>query len=137
MKTPSKKLTHTPENNTFKNFVNWFEIPAANFDRAVNFYNNIYQIELKTNNMNNYSMAFFPAENGIGGAIICGEGASPSDKGPLIYLNGGDNLDKILSRVEDAGGTVLMSKQMINEDAGYFALFIDSEGNKLALHSKS
>lgn len=136
MKTPSKRTLSEQKQEEFENFISWFEIPASNFDRAVKFYNNIYQIELETNNMNDYSMAFFPAQNGIGGAIICGEGAIPNDKGPLIYLNGGNNLEKVLSRVEAAGGRILMPKQMINKEAGCFALFIDSEGNKLALHSK-
>ena len=50
-------------------------------------------------------------------------------------MNGGEDLNQVLNRVESSGGRVLLPKQQINEDAGYFALFIDSEGNKLALHS--
>lgn len=119
-----------------KDFVSWFEIPALNFDRAVTFYNHIYDIEMDKNEMHNYMMAFFPANKGVGGAIVMGEGSYPSDSGPLIYLNGGDDLDTILSRIEDAGGRILMPKTLIDDDSGYFALFIDSEGNRLALHSK-
>lgn len=135
MKSPPKRKF--PKAKIYRNFINWFEIPAANFERAVKFYSDIYQIELESNSMGGYSMAFFPAEDGVGGAIIYGEGSFPSDKGPLLYLNGGDDLNAILSRVEGAGGTILLSKQLINEEAGYFALFTDTEGNKLALHSKS
>ena len=90
---------------------------------------------METNAMNGYTMAFFPTVAGVGGAIICGEGSEPSDKGALLYLNGGEDLDNVLNRVESSGGRILLSKQQINEDAGYFALFIDTEGNKLALHS--
>lgn len=118
------------------NYITWFEIPALNFQRAVNFYNSIYQFEMETNEMNGYSMGFFPTVSGIGGAIICGEGSEPSDKGALMYLNGGDDLNDVLSRVETAGGRILLAKQEINEENGFFALFIDSEGNKMALHSK-
>jgi predicted enzyme related to lactoylglutathione lyase len=132
MKSPQNKLTEDIEN-----YIAWFEIPATNFERAVNFYNTIFQIRLATNKMNGYSMAYFPSKEGAGGAIICGEGSFPSDTGPLIYLNGGEDLNNVLSRVEAAGGRILMQKQRINADAGCFALFIDSEGNKLALHSKS
>ena len=136
MKTPSKKqFTAAPEIR--ENFIYWFEIPAANFDRAVQFYSTILEVELETNSMNGYSMAFFPSGDTVGGAIIYGEGSVPCDKGPLLYLNGGDDLNRILDKVEAAGGRVLMSKQMINPTTGYFALFIDSEGNRLALHSKS
>ena len=120
-----------------ESFISWFEIPALNFDRAVNFYNAIFQIQMQTNYMNGYSMAFFPGKKEVSGAIICGEGAVPSDKGLLIYLNGGDDLEPVLNRIECAGGRVLLAKQRINESAGCFALFVDSEGNKMALHSKN
>jgi len=136
MKTPPKQQAKLTE-EVLDHYINWFEIPALNFKRAVDFYKSIFQIEMETNTMNGYSMAFFPTENGIGGAVISGEGTEPSEKGPLLYLNGGKNLDAILDRVEPSGGRVLMQKQTINEDAGCFALFIDSEGNKLALHSRS
>ena len=137
MKSPPKKTPHIKVDNKKDNYITWFEIPATNFERAVNFYNQIFQIELLTNEMNGYSMAYFPTKEGAGGAIICGEGSFPSDKGPLIYLNGGNDLNDVLSKVESSGGRVLMQKQQINAEAGCFALFIDSEGNKLALHSKS
>lgn len=135
MKTPSKRPTIN-RTTIDGNYITWFEIPALNFERAVDFYNNIYQITMETNQMNGYSMAFFPSVSGVGGAIICGEGSEPSDKGALLYLNGGDDLNQVLNRVEPAGGRILLTKQQINEEAGCFALFIDSEGNKLALHSK-
>ncbi len=135
MKTPSKR----PKINNPKiedNYISWFEIPVLNFERAVDFYNSIYQFKMETNEMNGYSMAFFPAVSGISGAIICGEGSEPSDKGTLLYLNGGGDLNHVLNRVESSGGRVLLAKQQINKDNGFFALFIDSEGNKMALHSK-
>ncbi|WP_420316923.1 VOC family protein [Ekhidna sp.] len=124
----SKKLRH---------YVSWFEIPALNLLRAVGFYNFIYDIEMETTEAGGYSMALFPADNGIGGAIVVGEGSIPSETGTLVYLNGGKDLSKVLSKVEEAGGRVIMDKTLISEEAGYFALFIDTEGNKLALHSDS
>lgn len=133
MKTPPKRKTQKiPEN-----MISWFEIPATNFERAVEFYSFIFNFELETDQMNGYSMAFFPADKGISGAIICGEGSVPSQNGSLLYLNGGDDLELVLSKVEEAGGKVILSKQKINDQNGYFALFIDSEGNKMALHSNS
>jgi predicted enzyme related to lactoylglutathione lyase len=117
-------------------FVSWFEIPAIDFNQAVVFYNQIFDIELtqQTNEAN--KMAFFPVKSGIGGAIICGPGSIPSDKGPLIYLNGGKDLNAVLSRVKSSGGRIVMSKTLIGQEEGYFAIFIDCQGNKLALHSK-
>lgn len=118
-----------------KNYVSWFEIPAYNFERAVTFYNDIYSIKMETSEANGYDIAYFPAKAGIGGAIVCGEGCVPSNVGPLLYLNAGKDLDVVLSRIENAGGQVVMSKTLISEEAGHFALFLDTEGNRLALHS--
>ncbi len=120
----------------FKNFVTWFEIPAYNHYRSVAFYNYIYGIEITSVEINGLAMGFFPAESGIGGAIVTGPGCIPSEIGPLVYLNGGEDLNEVLSKVNMAGGRVIMEKTYISETAGYFALFIDSEGNRLALHSK-
>lgn len=124
------------EKKTFKSYVSWFEIPAVNFQQAVDFYNHIYDMDMEKNFDGQYAMAYFPAGKGVGGAIVAGPGSTPSDTGPLLYLNGGDNLDKVLRKIEPAGGRVIMPKTLISEEAGYFAIFIDSEGNKLALHSK-
>ena len=122
---------------SLNDYVTWFEIPAINFDQAVGFYNQIYGIKMQTTSSNLHTMAFFPAKGGIGGAVVSGPGSNPSDSGPLIYLNGGDDLNNVLNKVEDAGGRIVMKKTLINEENGYFAIFIDSEGNKLALHSKN
>ncbi len=122
---------------TYTNFINWFEIPAVNFKQAVDFYNYIYDIEMEQNFNGNHAMAFFPAKNGIGGAVVAGPGSTPSDSGALIYLNGGKDLNLVLERIEEAGGRIVMPKTLIDEEHGYFAIFIDSEGNKLALNSKN
>lgn len=120
-----------------RNFISWFEIPAMNFENAVNFYNHIYNINMEVFEGGEHSMAFFPSGTGVGGAVVSGPGLVPSETGPLLYLNGGRDLDNILSRVEEAGGRIVMSKTHIGNDSGYFAIFIDCEGNKLALHSKN
>ena len=119
-----------------RDYVSWFEIPAINFQQSVDFYNNIFGIEMEKNIDDNYAMAFFPADKGIGGAIVAGPGSVPGDTGPLLYLNAGKDLNTVLERVEPAGGRLVMHKTLISEESGYFAIFIDSEGNKLALHSK-
>ncbi len=129
-------LQKLKQKSIFKNFVTWFEIPAYNHYRSVAFYNYIYGIEITSVEINGLAMGFFPAESGIGGAIVTGPGCVPSEIGPLVYLNGGEDLNDVLLKVNYAGGRVLTEKTFISETAGYFALFIDSEGNRLALHSK-
>ena len=84
--------------------------------------------------MPGFTMAMFPAEDGVGGAIIHGQGYAPSQAGTVVYLNGGDNLSAVLDKVEGAGGQVVMPKTGIGEN-GFVAYFADTEGNKVGLHS--
>jgi predicted enzyme related to lactoylglutathione lyase len=130
-----KPKTKVAKKSLLKNYASWFEIPAINFDEALRFYNYIYEIDMETNESGDYTMAFFPAKGGVGGAIVCGPGSVPSEKGSLLYLNGGDDLNNLLIRVTEAGGRVIMPKTLISEEYGYFATFIDIEGNKMAFHS--
>jgi len=123
---------------SLKNSLNWFEIPAADFGRARKFYSTIYDFEMPSNQMGEITLGFFPVtQGGIGGAIAYGPGCNVSENGTLVYLNGGEDLQMVLDRVEGAGGKVLTSKTEIPNDLGYYAIFKDSEGNKVALHSMS
>jgi len=133
----STSSTNKKPTKEVKNFISWFEIPAIDFQQAVNFYNNIFGITMEQSISETTAMAFFPVNNGVGGAIVAGSGSVPSTSGALLYLNGGDDLNNILNKVEEAGGRIIMTKTYINEDSGYFAIFIDSQGNKLALHSNN
>ena len=120
------------------NVINWVEIPVTDFDRASKFYGNILNADLQGQDWDGYQMAFFPSEQGsVGGAIVKGEGYQPSTTGPLVYLNGGEDLNGILSKVESAGGQVIMPKTQISPEYGHMARFLDSEGNMIALHSQN
>ncbi|OGL42655.1 MAG: lactoylglutathione lyase [Candidatus Schekmanbacteria bacterium RBG_13_48_7] len=122
--------------NKFKNAISWFEIPVTNFERALTFYNKIFDYDMYTQKMGPHMMGFFPCEkDGLSGAIVHGEGCIPSKTGTCVYLNGGDNLNNILDKVEEAGGKIAVKKTLITNEIGYFAIFIDTEGNKVALHS--
>jgi len=121
-------------NVRLRNYISWFEIPVYDIHRAAAFYNAIYGIEMEMQVGDDFAMAYFPADEGVGGALIAGPGCFPSDTGSLIYLNAGNDLEGVLGRVELAGGRVIMTKTHINDASGNFALFIDSEGNRLALH---
>ena len=120
-----------------KNTINWFEIPAVDFDRAKKFYETILACETYQFPMGEDLMACLPmAEGSVGGAIVTAKDFLPSLTGVLIYLNGNDDLNLILNRVEPAGGKVVIPKTLITEEIGYFARFIDTEGNMMALHSQ-
>ena len=119
-----------------KNAINWFEIPVKNFNRAKKIYETIMDVEMLTP-FTGMEYAMFPADmekGGIGGGIVKEEGYEPSKKGSLIYLNGGDDLSVPLSKVEKAGGEIVSPKTSIGGN-GFMAQFIDTEGNKVALHS--
>jgi predicted enzyme related to lactoylglutathione lyase len=119
-----------------KNAINWFEIPATDFARAKKFYETILGAPVTEMPHPSFKYGMLPADmqNGVGGGIVQGEGFEPSDKGALIYLNGGDDLAEPLSRVEKAGGKIILPKTSIGPN-GFMAHFIDTEGNKVALHS--
>jgi len=123
---------HVPETSSV---VRWFEIPVLNMRRAVAFYDHVCSVKLEVTDSGEHAMAFFPHEpDEVGGALVAGPGCTPSDTGALIYLNAGEDLDAALARVEDAGGRVVLGRTALG-DAGYFALFLDTEGNKLAFHT--
>jgi predicted enzyme related to lactoylglutathione lyase len=117
------------------NAINWFELPATNFERAVNFYGRVLGAELQLMDNPQMKMAFFPTKDkGVGGCVTYGNDNKPSAEGALVYLNGGDDLAGPLSRVEKAGGKVIMPKTSIGEN-GFMAIFVDTEGNRVAFHS--
>ncbi|WP_248723539.1 VOC family protein [Seonamhaeicola sp. ML3] len=122
-----------------KNAINWFEIPVSNYERAKEFYSTVMDSEIMDHHMpeQNVKYGMFAHDNennGIGGGLIEGEGQTPTSDGPTIYLNGGENLAVPLGKVEAAGGKIIMPKTDIGEN-GFMAQFIDTEGNRIALHS--
>lgn len=119
-----------------KNMINWFEIPATEFKRAVNFYKNVLGVEIHEMEMFGTYMGMFPSDGtNVSGAIVCGPDYKSSTEGVTVYLNGGDNLQTMLDKVEQNKGKVIVPKTQISPEMGYFAMFIDTEGNKMALHS--
>lgn len=117
--------------------INWFEIPATDFTRAKKFYETLFGEEIMEVPFPDGKYGMLPSDmqnGGIGGGIVQGEGFVPSDKGTIVYLNGGDDLNTPLSKVEAAGGKIIMPKTSIGEN-GFMAHFIDTEGNRVALHS--
>jgi len=120
-----------------KNAISWFEIPVTDYQRAKKFYNTMLGIEIADMPMPEGKYGMFPYDNdnnGVGGGLVEMAGVTPSAEGITIYLNGGDDLSAPLSRVEAAGGKVIMPKTDIGEN-GFMAQLIDTEGNRVALHS--
>lgn len=119
-----------------QNLINWFEIPAMDFNRAVAFYKAILNLEITETEMFGTKMGFLPSDGtNVSGAIVQGEDYQSSKNGVVVYLNGGKDLQDVLDKVKHNNGTVIVPKTQISPEMGYFGMFIDSEGNKMAVHS--
>jgi uncharacterized protein len=122
-----------------KHAISWFEIPSSDINRAQKFYETIFAVKLTPLDLQNIKMRMFPIEDpmGVGGAVVYSGGfhkPSATD-GPLLYLNANPDVQIILDRVEQAGGKILVPKTPISDEFGFMAVIIDSEGNRIALHS--
>jgi len=123
------------------NIVGWFEIPVVNMERAMKFYETVLDIKLSRNQMGPLDMAWFPwvdEGKGSAGSLVCHpDFYKPSSDGVLIYLTtqAGDMRIE-LDRIEPAGGKIIHPRKLIAEGYGYMAVFIDTEGNRIALHSR-
>ncbi len=122
------------------NAISWFEIPATNLDRATKFYETIFGVSLIVMDMPNIKMRMFPLNDmmtQVGGAVVDSGGfhkPSATD-GPLIYLNGNPDVQSVLDKVEAAGGKIFLPKTVISPEYGFMAVIIDTEGNRIGLHS--
>ena len=123
-----------------RNTVSWFEIPVTNMDRAEKFYETVFRYKLERHQMGELDMSWFPFADvpGSPGALVFHkEFYKPSIDGILIYFTcqSGD-LSNELAKVESSDGKVIMPKKLITEDIGYMVLCIDTEDNRIALHSR-
>ncbi len=119
--------------------VTWFEIPVSDMGRAKIFYESVFKIEISVQDFGGTLMGWFPYsedKTGAAGSLIKNEAYQASEShGPLIYF-GSNDVSIEINRVEMAGGKVLKTKTQISPNVGYMGVFIDSEGNRIALHSR-
>lgn len=124
------------------NVLTWFEIPVLNIDRAKKFYETILDIEMVKRTDGNDEAVFFPfdpsviqATSGrVTGVLSKTESNSPSSNGTVVYINASPDIQTVLGKVEQAGGKITEPKMEI--PAGFIAIIIDSEGNKVGLHAE-
>lgn len=117
------------------NQVVWVDIPVVDLERAIRFYSAVLGRPLPTHGEGEAKMAFLPSESGdVGGCFVKGE-PGPGATGPLIYLNCSGRLDDAVAAAEEAGGALLVPPQSIAPH-GRRAVILDSEGNRVALHTR-
>lgn len=130
------KDTTIDKDKNMKSFISLFEIPATDISRAINFYQTILDIKIEKIEMPGMDMGIFPYDGQmVTGVIVNSEEYRPSADGVTIYLNGSDNLQHILDKVDENGGKIIIPKTSHADGTGFFALFTDTEGNKLGLNS--
>jgi predicted enzyme related to lactoylglutathione lyase len=121
-----------------QNQIRWFEIPVSDMARAKTFYQQVFDTKLTDVTLaNGLQMAMFPGdEHTVSGALCCHPGFyKPSMDGTLVYFNADPSISKILDRINTAGGSVIVPQTKLSDTAGSMAVFTDSEGNRVALHS--
>lgn len=119
------------------NAIHWFEIPVVDLDRAQHFYETLFARSMRREQMGPQELAVFAYDqDGIGGALIKSATApQPGLEGVLVYLNASPSLDVVLSRASELGAQVLQPKLELPRDIGFIAQIVDSEGNRIGLHS--
>jgi len=122
------------------NSLNWCEIPVLDITRAKKFYETVFATALEDlPEMMGMKMSGFPADMGSGkvsGALAKSDMHKPSADGVVIYLNANPEIQKVIDRIDGAGGKVLMPKTQISPEIGFMAFFTDTEGNKIGLHAQ-
>jgi uncharacterized protein len=117
------------------NQIVWCDIPVLDLDRAVKFYSAVLGQEVKKHEFPGGTVGLLPHNDGeVGGCLIGGAEEKPSEKGIMIYLNANGRLDDAIAAVLSNGGKIVEPKHPIGP-FGYRAIIIDSEGNRVALHS--
>jgi predicted enzyme related to lactoylglutathione lyase len=119
--------------------ISWFEIPSIDLSRAQKFYESVFSMTMIPLDTPNIKMRMFPVEShtSVTGAVVNSDGFhKPSaTEGPLIYLNANPDVQGVLDKVEAAGGKIIVPKTLISPEYGYIAVFTDTEGNRVGLHS--
>jgi predicted enzyme related to lactoylglutathione lyase len=115
-----------------KKLIEWVEIPSADFERAVKFYSSLLGVTLDVHECESEKMACLPGNEG---AVVYADGYEPSRQGVVVSFNVGDGLDAAIRRVTEAGGEMVLPRTKIEAPGrDYFALFRDSEGNRMGLY---
>jgi|TARA_B110000305_G_scaffold223785_1_gene268641 predicted enzyme related to lactoylglutathione lyase len=113
--------------------INWFDIPVTDMERAVGFYTNVLDLSIAEEFP---GVSVFSHEGDeVAGCLFTSEDAKPSTNGILVYFNVDGRLQEAVDMVEDFGGIIEQGPHEIGT-FGQRALIIDSEGNRIALHSE-
>jgi uncharacterized protein len=121
-----------------KNLISIVEIPTIELPRAVTFYQKILNTSIEEVNMDGVLMGLFPNDGEtVSVALINSSQYKTSMDGAVVYLSAGDDLQIVLDKIKANGGKIIVPKTEIGSGMGFYGMFMDTEGNKLGLHSKN
>jgi predicted enzyme related to lactoylglutathione lyase len=121
-----------------KNLISIVEIPTIEFPRAVKFYQTILNTSIEEIDMDGALMGLFPSDGEtVSVALINSAQYKTSMDGAVVYFNAGDDLQIVLDKIKANGGKIIVPKTDIGSGIGFYGMFMDTEGNKLGLHSKN
>jgi predicted enzyme related to lactoylglutathione lyase len=121
--------------NSAHNRLVWFDLPVADLDRSATFYGAVLGIKVHKEKFGDYVFCVLDHKDGNGGCLVL-EPANVSRAGTLCYLNVDGRIRDAVAQVARHGGQVLEPTKPIGPH-GFRAVVIDSEGNRIALHSTS
>ncbi len=118
------------------NPVQWFEIATTDLERAKDFYAKVFNLEFQFIDMPDAKMYMFgeSGQAGSSGCLVHSLDNKPSTDGTVIYF-ACEDVAVEAAKVEAAGGKLIIPKTDIGE-FGFFAQLIDTEGNRIGLHSQ-
>ena len=112
----------------------WFDIPVAELDRARDFYSAVLGVGVAKETFGETSFCVIDHEDGNGGCLVINPD-NVSQRGALLYLNTDGRIRDALAQAEKHGGSIIEPLHSIGPH-GFRAIVLDSEGNRIALHSR-
>lgn len=130
----------------------WFEIPVSDLNRAFDFYSNVLLIKIKKINLLGQDQGFIDKGDGsVSGVLVQKENYNPGQGCILFFYvvditeilnnvseqNGTIITQKTLLKQKNTSGNVVITNNLIDQNVGYYAEILDSEGNRIGLYSNS
>ncbi|MEP6740594.1 MAG: VOC family protein [Caldimonas sp.] len=112
------------------------DLPVADLDRAIAFYAAVLGSAVTKEGGPGFSFGLLAhSGNEVAGCLVASEGGNaPSPGGPLVYLNAEGRIAEAVAAATAHGGRILEAVVPIGPH-GFRAIVLDSEGNRIALHS--
>lgn len=121
--------------NASHNRAVWFDIPVADLERAAAFYRSVLAIKVEVMQFGDTAFAVLDHDQGNGGCLVVAPDEITGKSGALVYLNANGRLREATDLASQHGGSVVEPPRSIGPH-GSRAVVLDSEGNRIALHSQ-